>query len=103
MARPEPEACVRITVRAKPRANRSRIVRVDGLRVEAALAAPPVDGAANAALLELLAEALDVRKSALSLVVGQTSKNKLVEVVGLGAAEVSLRLEKAAGTGTKPM
>jgi uncharacterized protein YggU (UPF0235/DUF167 family) len=69
--------------------------------VEAALAAPPVDGAANAALLELLAGALALRKSALSLVVGQTSKHKLVEVAGLDPAEVQARLQKAAAAQEK--
>ncbi len=88
----EAEHAVRVTVRAKPRASHSRIARVDGLNVEVALAAPPVDGAANEALLELLASALSLRKSALSLVLGQTSKHKVVEITGLTVEEVTTRL-----------
>jgi len=89
------ELVVRLSVRAKPRASKSRIVRLtqtDGLQLEVALAAPPVDGAANAALLELLSEVLGVRKSALSLVQGATSKHKVVQVVGLSADTVAARL-----------
>jgi hypothetical protein len=92
MARTDSEPAVRLTIRAKPRASKSRIVRVEGMSLEVALAAPPVDGAANGALLELLAEALSVRQSALKLVLGQASKHKVVEISGLSADEVRARL-----------
>jgi uncharacterized protein len=88
----EAEHAVRVTVRAKPRASHSRIASVDGLKVEVALAAPPVDGAANEALLELFAQALAVNKSSLRLVLGQTGKQKVVEITGLSEAEVTARL-----------
>jgi uncharacterized protein len=91
MARPD-SAPVRLTIRAKPRASKSRVVRAEGLSLEVALAAPPVDGAANDALLELLADALSVRRSALQLVLGQASKHKVVEVTGLSADEITARL-----------
>lgn len=90
-----PEPVVRISIRAKPRASRSRIVRADGTSIEATLAAPPVDGAANAALLALLADALGLPKRALSLVLGETAKNKVVEVTGLSPEEVAARLARA--------
>lgn len=92
MARTDSEPAVRLTIRAKPRASKSRIVRAEGLSLEVALAAPPVDGAANGALLELLADALSVRQSALKLVLGQASKHKVVEVTGLSADEITARL-----------
>lgn len=92
MARTDSEPPVRLTIRAKPRASKSRIVRVEGMSLEVALAAPPVDGAANSALLELLADALSVRQSALKLVLGQASKHKVVEVTGLSADEITARL-----------
>jgi uncharacterized protein YggU (UPF0235/DUF167 family) len=96
-AKNEAEPAVRITVRAKPRASHSRISRVDGLNVEVALAAPPVDGAANEALLELLAGALALRKSALSFVLGQTGKHKVVEITGMSASDVTARLAAKLG------
>ena len=85
---------VRLTVHVKPRASRSRILRCEGLELVVSLAAPPVDGAANAELLQLLASALGLRKSALLLVGGQTSKHKVVEVSDLAAAEVQRRLSE---------
>lgn len=86
---------MRVSVRAKPRASRSRIVRVDGLNVDIALAAPPVDGAANQELLSVLADVLGVSKSTLRLVLGESSKNKVVEVTGLDGEEVITRLAAA--------
>ena len=47
----EPERAVRISVRAKPRAKRSGLTRAEGLSIDVALAAPPVDGAANEELV----------------------------------------------------
>jgi uncharacterized protein len=83
---------VRISIRVKPRASRSRILRAHGLSIEASIAAPPVDGAANAELLLLLASALGVSKSSLRLVLGETSKNKVVEVSGLSGEDTVKRL-----------
>lgn len=83
---------VRLTVRVKPRASRTRLLKADGLELLVALAAPPVDGAANEALLVFLAEILGYPKTGLRLVLGQTSKQKVVEVAGLDAAEVARRI-----------
>ncbi len=86
---------VRISIRVKPRASRSRILRAEGLSIEASLAAPPVDGAANAELIAVLASALSVSKSSLRLVLGETSKSKVVEVTGLSFGEAARRLAAA--------
>lgn len=87
---------VRLTILAKPRAKRSRVVRCEGLSAEVALAAPPADGAANAELIEVLARALSVPKRALCIALGKSSKHKVVEVTGLEAAEASRLLLEAA-------
>lgn len=89
-------AAVRISVRVKPRSSRSRILRAEGLSIEASIKAAPVDGAANAELLKLLAEALGVSKSSLRLVQGETAKNKVVEVTNLDAEEATKRLAEVA-------
>lgn len=89
-------AAVRISVRAKPRAKKSRVVRVEGLRIDLALAAPPVDGAANEELVRVLAEVLSIPKRAITLVVGAGSKNKVVEIAGLTSEEITARLSAAA-------
>lgn len=86
---------VRISIRVKPRASRTRILRADGLSIEASLAAPPVDGAANAELIGLLSRTLGVSKTSLRLILGETAKNKLVEVAGITAEEAAERLAAA--------
>jgi uncharacterized protein YggU (UPF0235/DUF167 family) len=89
---------VRLTILAKPRASRSRVVKSEGLTVEVALAAPPAEGAANTELIEVLARALAVPKSALRLTLGKSSKHKLVEVTGLDAVDVTRLLLEAANS-----
>jgi len=62
----------------------------DGWR--ARVAAPPERGKANAALVELLAETLDVPRARVRVVGGQTSRRKIVEIEGLDAAVVERKL-----------
>jgi uncharacterized protein (TIGR00251 family) len=85
-------------VRVKPRASRDAIGGVwDGALV-VRLTAPPVEGAANAALARLLGRALGVAPSAVRIVGGATSRTKRVAVsgVGLAAARNALREESLA-------
>ncbi len=82
---------MRINVRVIPRSSRNSIERTPGgLRVR--LTAPPVDGAANDALVSLLAECLGIAKRDISVVHGATSRQKIVEVNGITAAELEQRL-----------
>jgi uncharacterized protein len=88
---------MRINVRVIPRSSRNSIERTPGgLRMR--LTAPPVDGAANDALVSLLAERLGIAKRDISVVHGATSRQKIVEVNGITAAELEQRL--AAGSET---
>jgi uncharacterized protein (TIGR00251 family) len=89
----EKDGAVRFEVHAKPRAKKSRIVGARGDALEVALAAPPVDGAANEELVRVLAAALDVPRRSVAIVRGQTSQKKLVEVTGLDASAVARLLE----------
>lgn len=82
---------VRFQVKVKPRASRSAVLGVRDGVLEVAVAAPPVDGAANAELVRTLAAALGVAKSALEIVSGASGKNKLVAVRGLEEADVRSR------------
>jgi len=86
------EGAVRFEVRAKPRARKSRIVGEQDEALVVQLAAPPVDGAANAELVELLASALSLPKRDVTIARGESGRVKLVEVRGLGADEVRARL-----------
>ena len=88
---------MKIEVHAKPRAKKSRILGWKGSLLEVALAAPPVDGAANEELVRLLADVLGVPKRRIVLVRGEGARTKLVEVDGLDADAARTRLEAAAG------
>ena len=87
----------RITVRLTPRASRDEIVGLRDGVLHVRVTAPPVDGAANEALLRLVAKALGVPPRDLRIASGATSRTKVVDVVGLDAAAVAERL---AGAGT---
>ena len=83
---------VTIDIRVIPRSPRTR---VDGERAGAILirlAAPPVDGAANDALVAFLAEALDLARRNITIVAGATSRNKRVKIDGLDEPAVRARL-----------
>jgi uncharacterized protein (TIGR00251 family) len=92
----ERNGAVRIEVRAKPRASRSAIVDVREGALHVALAAPPVDGEANAELIATLADALGVPRRQVALATGAASRNKIVEIVGLTAEEARDRLRRHA-------
>ena len=83
---------VLLPVRVQPRASRDQVVGAEGEALKVRLTAPPVDGAANQALVKFLAKALGVSKGRLSLVSGQKSRHKLVRVEGLDPSQVAERL-----------
>lgn len=76
-----------LTVKAAPRASRSR-VEVTDRELRVYVTAAPDDGRANVAINKLLAKRLGIAKSRLELVRGATSRDKHYEIVGLTAAEV---------------
>ena len=81
-----------IDVRVIPRARRTESSgERDGAFV-IRLAAPPVDGAANDALVEFLSDALNVPRRAVRIVSGERSRRKRVEIDGLTRADVEARL-----------
>ena len=75
-------SAVRVSVHVQPRATRSEIVGLHGTALKVRLQAPPVDGAANDALVTLLAERLGVARRAVRVVAGASSRAKTVEVDG---------------------
>jgi len=87
---------VRFEVHAKPRARKSKIGGWREGRLDVSLAAPPVEGAANAELIATIAKALGVTKAQVQLVRGETGRTKLVEVQGLAEDEVRARLGQLA-------
>ncbi len=87
----------RIEIRVQPRASRNTIsgMRAGILRIR--VTAPPVDGQANAAAIALLAQALDLPKSAIRLVRGASSREKTLAVESMSQEEVNQRLNLLGG------
>jgi uncharacterized protein (TIGR00251 family) len=81
----------RLSVHLTPRGGADRIdgVRDGTLRVR--VAAPPVDGAANEALVRLIAAELDVPRGAVRLVAGATARTKVVEINGVDEEAIRRR------------
>lgn len=75
-----------------PNARRSEVVGLHGEAIKVKVQAPALEGKANAALREFLAEALDLSVGDLELVAGEKSRDKVFAVSGLDLAEIHRRL-----------
>ena len=92
------DGSVTFPVRVQPRASRNEIIgELDGA-LKLRLAAPPVDGEANEELIRFLAKLFGVTRRQVSILSGQTSKNKLVRIEGIAASD-GRRILQAAITG----
>jgi uncharacterized protein len=82
-----------LAIRVTPRASRNEISEIlsDGT-VKIRLTAPPVEGKANQALIEFLADILEVPRARIEIVAGMTSKDKLVSILDLDAETVHERI-----------
>ena len=86
-------------VRVQPRASKTRITGLLGSGADAvlkiALAAPPVDGRANEALVDFVANLLEVPLAAVQVLSGAQSRNKLLRVTGMSAEAIAAVLDAA--------
>lgn len=82
-----------LAIRVTPRARRNEIVGIlnDGT-IKIRLTSPPVEGKANNALVDFLADVLDVPRSRIDIVAGETGRDKLVSILGLDAQTVQERI-----------
>ena len=80
-------------LRIVPRASKNTIQGRHGDALKIRLCAPPVDGAANAALIEFLAKTFSLPRSRIQLLSGQTSRTKRVLLAGMKADENRGRME----------
>lgn len=71
---------MRIYVKVSPRSSRNEVVKISEGEYRVRLTAPPVDGAANAMLIKVLAEHFGVPKSSLTIVGGKTAKTKMIDI-----------------------
>jgi uncharacterized protein len=79
-------------VEVRPRAKKNAVTGELGDGLKLALATPPVDGRANQACIEFLANLLKVPCSSVTITSGETSRNKVIRVAGLSSDEVRRRL-----------
>jgi uncharacterized protein (TIGR00251 family) len=78
-------------IQVVPRASRTAVGPMVGERLRVAVTAPPVDGAANAAVIEALADVFGVRRAAVAIVRGERGRRKTVSIAG-GSRAVLERL-----------
>jgi uncharacterized protein len=88
-----------LRIRLTPRADRNGFVRYEEPVLHARVTAPPVEGAANAALVELLSRTLGIRKGAIIIVSGSTSREKRVEIEGMSQEELEKKIAEALSAG----
>lgn len=88
-----PEGVI-VPVRAQPGARKAGVLGEQAGSLKVAVTAPPEDGRANKALLEVLREALDLKRSQLELVSGETSREKKFLVRGVTREELASRLAR---------
>ena len=81
-----------IALRVIPRASKNAVAGVMGDAVKVRVCAPPVDGKANAAVAELLAEALGAKRSQVAIVAGGTGRRKLGRGEGIDEGEARRKL-----------
>lgn len=79
---------VQFAIRVSPRASRDAVGGTLDGALKVKTTAPPVDGAANAAIVKLLAKRLGVSRGAIRIVAGESHRSKRVEVIGVDAARV---------------
>lgn len=88
---------VLLSVKVQPRASRNEISGVLGNDLRVRVTAPPVDAAANEALVRFLAEKLDCPRACVKLVRGHASRHKVLKLYRLSAEIVEARLKPASG------
>lgn len=89
---------VRIEVYIQPRASKTEVAGLHGGAIKIRIAAPPVDNAANRALIEFIAQKLGVAKSCVHIVSGSTGRRKILEVSGVTTDLIAARLGATGST-----
>jgi uncharacterized protein len=83
---------VTFDILVQPRASRAKIGPVHDGRLKLSVTSPPVDGEANAAVVELLAKSLGVARGAVEVIAGASSRRKTVRVTGVARAAIEALL-----------
>jgi len=83
---------VRIEVRVQPRSSRNQVVGEQNEALKIKLTAPPVEGEANAALVDFLSNYLKLPRKDIKLIKGETSRHKIVEIIGISKEELMIKV-----------
>jgi uncharacterized protein (TIGR00251 family) len=83
---------VRLEVLVQPRSSRNQVVGEQNEVLKIKLTAPPVEGEANAALVDFLADYLKLPRKDIKLIKGETSRHKTVEIRGISPEEIMIQL-----------
>ena len=84
----EHAGAVTFDVLVQPRASRAKVGPLHDGRLKVAVTSPPVDGEANAAVIELIAKTLGIAKGAVEVVAGATSRRKTIKVSGVARGAI---------------
>jgi len=87
-------------VKVHPRARKNAITGTVGDALKLSLAAPPLEGRANQAVIEFFAQLFQIPRSSVTIASGETSRSKVVRIAGLGRAAVEQRLTAALAEST---
>lgn len=83
---------VTLEILVQPRASRAKIGPMHDGRLKIAVTAPPVDGEANAAVIDLLAKRLGIARGCITVVAGESSRRKTIQIAGGTDAEIAAQL-----------
>ena len=86
--------CVELSLRVQPRASRNALLPAADGRLRVALTAPPVDGAANAALIDYISGFFEVPRRQVRLLRGEKGREKVIELTGIDLKSVNNRLAR---------
>lgn len=84
-----------LAVRIQPRASKNGVTLMQDGSLKIRLTAPPVDGAANEALVKFLSAILSISKSQVEIVSGHTGRQKIIRIIGMNEADVIRLLNTA--------
>ena len=83
-----------IRIKLLPKSSRNQIVGREGDHFKVKVTAPPIEGRANKALIDLLAKKLRVPKSHIEIISGERSRHKSIRIEGLSQEEITKKMEK---------
>lgn len=88
---------VTLTIKVQPRARRNAITGSMGGAIKLSLTSPPVEGKANQAVIDFLAEFFEIPRSSVTISSGQTHRLKVVRITGVATEQIRWRLATVTG------